>query len=238
MVTETSKEVEASEETAEVKSVSALVELGEQKGALATEEEKKKIEQIRANCEEAFKTYPHDVTSKKMQHIFGDLRMLRWLRSRDGNVEEATEAFKLQLLWRIEAKMDEISAELVKKYPTLDQFLPYLEEHPVIKHMPLCLFAGETKNGHIVEYDFQGNYTPRNLMNDMSDDDIIMEMDKVYEWVSWYCDRKSYENNGHLVYLCRITDLHGMSAWKHFFPRVIRLMKRYVSGLQDHFAGK
>ena len=75
-------------------------------------------------------------------------------------------------------------------------------------------------------------------MNEMSDDEIIMEMDKVYEWVSWYCDRKSYENNGHLVYLCRITDLHGMSVWNHFFPRVISLMKRYVSGLQDHFAGK
>eukprot|EP00943_MAST-04B_sp_MAST-4B-sp1_P005509 g5509.t1 len=232
--TEESPELTAEEEESQkIHSISELKIMCQKKCKLATNEEKDKIKDMRKLLVDDFENYPRDVNDESMRGIFGDFRMLRWLRSRDGDINEAVSAFRIQLKWRVDNGADDRRDQIIKKCPNLTSFLEYCKTVEILKYMPQSFCAGRTVDGHLVQYDFNGQYSLNEI--DFNPDDVVNELDTLYEWIVYYCDEESRRMNK-LIYMCRITDLDGLSIFKHFYPKLLNTVKAYVKGAQEHFA--
>ena len=221
------------EESQKIHSTSELKEMCKNKCQIATEEEKNKIKEMRKQLKGDLEKYPRDVNDESMRGIFGDFRMLRWLRSRDGDIDEALIAFRIQLEWRININADERRDTILKKCPNLESFLEHCKTVEILKYMPQSFIAGRTVDGHLVQYDFNGQYSLHEI--DFDPDQVVNDLDTLYEWIVWYCDEESRRLNK-MVYMCRITDLDGLSIFKHFYPKLLNTIKSYVKGAQEHFA--
>lgn len=91
--------------------------------------------------------------------LTGDIRLLRYLRSREANVAEAAKAFRAHLEWRKANGVDAIRQRVVDEKMTLDWSL-YPRGAEVEACCPMVLHAGFSKQGHLVQLDNMGLVTP------------------------------------------------------------------------------
>lgn len=94
--------------------------------------------------------------------LTGDIRLLRYLRSREANVAEAAKAYRAHLVWRKQHNVDSIRQRVVDEKMTLDWSL-YPRGDEVQACCPMVLHAGFSKQGHLVQLDNMGLVTPAAL---------------------------------------------------------------------------
>ena len=76
-----------------------------------------------------------------------------------------------------------------KKCPNLESFLEHCKTVEILKYMPQSFIAGRTVDGHLVQYDFNGQYSLHEI--DFDPDQVVNDLDTLYEWIVWYCDEES-----------------------------------------------
>ena len=159
--------------------------------------------------------------------VVGTTRLLRFLRSVDGDVKEATKRFSEFLDWREkdEIKPDDVRAE-VKDIP-LEKFREFVQSQPTEKYCRRALFAGQNFRGDLLSCTIRGGVYPR-AMSAIAGENF---KDKAYhgfvrymEWVSHWLHKESVKR-GRLVYCCRIWDEGGLSL-RHMYGDGIDTIKR------------
>jgi hypothetical protein len=91
--------------------------------------------------------------------LSGDIRLLRYLRSREADVAEAAKAYRAHLAWRKQHEVDAIRQRVVEEKMGLDWSL-YPRGAEVEACCPQVLHAGFSKQGHLVQLDNMGLVTP------------------------------------------------------------------------------
>jgi hypothetical protein len=161
--------------------------------------------------------------------VVGDRRMLRFIRGRGGNINEATEQYLGHLKWRRENNVDQIRQNIVygglndpKKFPNGEKLLrlaPQIIIAPVRdrKNQPICTE--------------QYNFSPKKLFQESSLDEYLLFLiyalefrNLVMEHMSHEMDVKYLADNprpqdrtegwGCVIRNCTIRDLGGLK-WEH-----------------------
>lgn len=92
--------------------------------------------------------------------LTGDIRLLRYLRSREADVAEAALAFRAHLAWRKANDVDAIRQKIVAEGIGLD-WSRYPRGAEVEQCCPQVLNAGFSRDGHLVQLDNMGLVTPQ-----------------------------------------------------------------------------
>ena len=127
----------------------------EVEGIVPTAEEAPAFAQFKAELASELGTEPW----ASFPELTGDVRLLRYLRSREANVAEAAKAFRAHLAWRKEHGVDAIRQRIVDENIGLDWSL-YPRGREVEACCPMVLDAGFSKQGHLVQLDNMGLVTP------------------------------------------------------------------------------
>jgi hypothetical protein len=94
--------------------------------------------------------------------LTGDVRLLRFLRSREGDAAEAAKAFRAHLAWRKENGVDAIRQRVVDEQLGLD-WARYPRGAEVNRHFRMIIHGGFTLGGHLVQLDNMGLVNPEGI---------------------------------------------------------------------------
>ena len=162
--------------------------------------ELEKVHQIRLACDVEIKAL-NDPTDD----VVGDLRICRFLRSKDGDVEVATDLFRDFLKWRVEDdhKVERIRAKVIGKTPQefLNWFYPRMTPD-----VPICPYVGINDDGDMIMMIRQGQADFYGMAENLPNVDVFTAM---LEWQLWYLDKISREQE-RVAYLVKIMDFDGM----------------------------
>lgn len=100
---------------------------------------------------------------RDFQELTGDVRLLRFLRSREGDVALAAEAYRAHLEWRKLHGVDAIRQKIVDEGLGLD-WSSYPRGAEVGKFFGMDIDAGYSRLGHLVQLDNMGLVEPEGIM--------------------------------------------------------------------------
>lgn len=169
-------------------------------GELPEGRELELIHSIRLACDKEIKAL-NDPTDD----VVGDLRICRFLRSKDGDVEAAKELYREFLQWRVadDHKVERIRQKVVGKTPK--EFLEWFYPR-ITPDIPICPYAGENEDGDVIMMIRQGQADFHGMAKKLPDVDTFNAM---LEWQLWYLDKLSREQE-RIAYLIKILDFGGL----------------------------
>jgi len=200
--------------------------------ALPSAEELEQIAGIRAECSA-------DIAALtcKAEDVVGDLRICRFIRSRHGDVKEATEWFRDFLKWRMESGMDTHRQEVVGRSPT--DLLEWYDKrrNPFLR---MCPFAGRNDEGSILWFIHPGLNDPVNFVQhrQVSKDEDAKMINLVLEWTMWYIDVLSRREE-RMVYCVKVADFKGLGGGGRklpiFVPEYKAWFQNILQSMQKHY---
>jgi len=122
-------------------------------------EEAPLLEQLKANLAQELAEEP----GASFPELTGDVRLLRFLRSRDCQVGEAAALFRAHLAWRKEHGVDAIRQRIVDEKMPLD-WAAFPRGAEVERHFPNVLHAGFSAHGHLIQLDNMGLVEPEGIL--------------------------------------------------------------------------
>mmetsp|Transcript_63507 Transcript_63507/g.206297 ORF Transcript_63507/g.206297 Transcript_63507/m.206297 type:complete len:408 (+) Transcript_63507:14-1237(+) len=189
--------------------------------ALPSAEELGKIAQIRAACKAGL-----EVLTCKADDVVGDLRLCRFLRSRHGDVKEATEWYQEFLKWRLESGMDVDRQQVVGRSP--ENMLEWwrARSNP---YLPICPYGGRNKDGHVLWFMYQGRLDPKKFIEhrQVSKEEDLKSIYLVLEWMLWHIDTLSRQEQ-RMVYVVKVADFNGMGSEGRKLPIFVPEMKAFL----------
>jgi len=148
------------------------------------------------------------------EDIIGDLRVVRFLHSRKGNVETATEWFRNFLVWRVTEQPPGGTPEDWRREVagrSVDNFRQWYlrRSNP---HDPMNPCAGENEDGMLLTWLAMGFLDPKSWTEShhpqYSEDDDFKLAIQYLEWTYWELERRSREQ-GKLSYVVKMIDMKG-----------------------------
>lgn len=168
--------------------------------------------------------------------MVGDLRVCRFLRSKQGDVKEAADWFRQFLQWRVESNIEADRQQVIGRSPE-DFCAWYVKRKNPYLH--ICPYAGRNEEGHVIWYMRQGLIDPKKFVEhrqiSMEEDSKLMFL--VLEWTLWYLNVLSKEE-GRMVYAIKVADFKGMGSegrslpifvpkFKDFLVNLVKTMQKY-----------
>lgn len=199
---------------------------------MPSEQELKQIAQIRAECAADI-----DALTCRADDIVGDLRICRFLRSRQGDVQEATAWFREFLKWRLEYGMDAYRQEVVGRSP--EDFVNWYDKrrNPYIR---LCPYAGRNDQGNVLWFVHTGLNDPVKWVEhrQVSKEEDAKTINLVLEWTMWHLDVLSRREE-RMAYCIKVLDFRHLGGGGRKLPVFVPEFKGFFQGMlqsmQKHY---
>ncbi|KAF4671776.1 monooxygenase [Perkinsus chesapeaki] len=196
-----------------------------------TDAEKAALQTLKGLLTDDIVEYPN---SDSMPDVFGDLRLLMFLKAAKGDAEQAAKQFKDFLAWRVERNVDSIRADIIERKLSFDD-IPNLKK--VSYYLPLnaCLrnAAGEplrAKDGSFIYCERLGMIESNGFVGEVTDDEFS-EMSIYLSELGQLVIHNHYQRTGELASFMLAIDVGGApkSAWSN--PKVCKtIVNRLGSG--------
>lgn len=191
-----------------------------------TREERAGLAKMRAKLSEPMSEHP------PFPDLIGDRRLLRFLRGRNGNVNEACDQYLGHLKWRKENDVDEIRQDIV--YRGFNDPMKFPNGEKLLRLAPQIIIAPvKDRNGNPIVTE-QYNFSPKKLFQESSLDEYIVFLIYSLEFRNLVMEHMSHEADieylrqfpdardrkegwGAMVKNCTIRDL-GALKWEHIGP--------------------
>lgn len=111
------------------------------------------------------------VSSSEAPDVTGDLRFLRFLRSRSHDVPLAAEAMRSMLLWRRANSIDETIRPRCVGRPLAETSLPHADKVTKVG-MKGAINAGISRDGHVITISLDGAGDPTTLLRQTSEEEL------------------------------------------------------------------
>lgn len=173
---------------------------------LATSSERRQIDEMRTLIgDHVLAPY------KDKEEVSGDISLLRYLRGRNHDVEDAARVFREHIAVRKKHNLDQVRASVLEaslsdSYTHLD----FPNGEVCNRHMPVVFNAGSSKEGHVYCYIPIGRQDSRPIWSDVGFEKYFEFL--IHEWVcrDLQLTRLSHKH-GRLIKLILIIDLAGLS---------------------------
>lgn len=194
---------------------------------LARPEELTQLAQMRAALREgepAVSTSSREVLAQP--DVFGDLRLLRFLRAYSHDIPQATAAYRSMVAWRREAAIDDTVRQHILGKELGEAAMPHAEKVTELG-MVGALNAGFSRKGQHVNIAIDGAGDPTKLLLGTSEDEIRAFFRSFFELRALTCDAESRRRR-RVVRSLTIRDLDnvGMHLVKH--TKAVMILKRIL----------
>lgn len=189
---------------------------------LPSEKELALVAQIRASCRSEI-----EALTCKADDVVGDLRVCRFLRSKDGNVSQATEWYREFLRWRVDSSIESDRLEVVGRSP--EDFTAWWSKR-CNPYLPLCPYAGRNPEGHVLFFARPGMVSARKFVSHRQipkEEDTRM-LFQVLEWLLWHLDVLSREER-RMVYVVKMSDFKGLAEGGRPLPVFVPEFKSFLT---------
>lgn len=194
---------------------------------LPSPEEASDIAEIKAQCS-------REIAALENQDddVVGDLRICRFLRATQGDIQMAYEWFRDFLIWRVETGLDKAREEVIGLTP--DEFLAWWSKR-ANPFVPFCPFAGRNLDGHIVWYMRQGVTDAEKFVDcrQVPIERDLSLMHLVMEWTLWHANCLS-RHEGWMVCVIKINDFRGLAAEGRRLPVLVPEFKSFLMDMVNN----
>lgn len=198
---------------------------------LPSKDELAMVEQVSANAAKKLSEMSLPLPWSWPADVGGDLRVTRYLRSANGDVERASELLANALIWR--ATADEQVKDIHKEVSrmTMEEFAEYHQRQPERKWMKGA-FLGRAVNGDLVHFVEIGTWDVELAVSVLTATRINEGIIATAEFLMAQLDRLSREGD-RMYYTVGIVDLEGLGPhhlWgdsKEWFQGAVDLFSHY-----------
>ncbi|DBA03380.1 TPA: hypothetical protein N0F65_004657 [Lagenidium giganteum] len=183
-------------------------------------DEKDKLHAMRTSLEDDIKA-----AESPFQDVYGDLRLLRFLRGNKMNVSVAVTKFREMMALRKKHNLDTVRKAIAEKNLTPEDFPLY---NKIVSHLPfLNGYDLLDKDGNVLYFEMSGYADVRGLLENVTDEEWLEFFLYDMEYRAMRLDQLSRQNE-RLVQTVFVRDLTGFSIAR-FNPRLLKRLPSLLS---------
>jgi hypothetical protein len=149
-----------------------------------------------------------ETTPSQYPEVIGDVRLLRFLKGFQYNVQEVAEVIRTSLQWRVENKVDEIRNHIVDGNLSIEDIPNWAV---LSQYWRLQMFRSQDREGNPIVYDPLGSLKVHDLLDQVSKEDILLTFTYLMEYRMLLLDRMSRQAR-RLVFVYEIKDIAGLGS--------------------------
>lgn len=163
--------------------------------------------------------------------VTGDLRFLRFLRSRSHDVPLAAEAMRAMLLWRAANHIDRTIRPGCLGKPLTEASLPHAD---AIAELQGPINVGSTRDGHIISISLDGAGDPTILLETVSEDDLRLFFRTFFELRMMVMDAETRRRRS-VVRCLQIRDLGGAGLHLLRHSGAVMILKKILGEALNNY---